>query len=63
MSVRYDRIAIRMEYTDDFGSLPSSKSAVTWQFLPIDKREARLAILLKWWHEDNTPAEANLDIS
>ena len=62
MSVRYDRVSIRMDYSEDFGPANPRNANVSWQFLPIDKRQERLATLLRWWHEDNTPASVDLDI-
>lgn len=66
MSRRYDKIVVRMEYTEDFSSAAPGMWAggkhLSWQFLPLDTREERIATLLRWWHEDNTPAYTNLDI-
>jgi len=66
VSRRYDRVSIRMDYSEDFAPVANGTWGgglnLSWQFLPIDKREDRLAVLLRWWTEDNTPAEANLDI-
>lgn len=66
MSRRYDRIAIRMDYSEDFAPVASGTWGgglnLSWQFIPIDKREERLQTLIRWWHEDNTPASVNLDI-
>ena len=66
MSRRYDKVTIRVDYTEDFAPVAAGKWAgglnISWQFLPIDTREERLATLLRWWNEDNTPAYTNLDI-
>lgn len=55
-----------MDYTEDFAPVANGTWGgglnLSWQFLPIDKREERIATLLRWWHEDNTPTEVNLDI-
>ncbi len=68
MSRRYDKVSIRLDYTEDFAPVAAGQWAgglnLSWQFLPIDTREERLAILLKWWREDHPlPEYANLDIS
>lgn len=65
MSRRYDRVTIHAEYQEDFSSPTpgmQGKRAITWAFLPIDKKAERLAILWRWWAEDNTPESVNLDI-
>lgn len=64
MSRRYDLVQIRIPYSEDFAGTPGhwADRALSWQFLPIDTRAERLKVLLRWWAEDNTPAEANLDI-
>lgn len=66
MGLRYDKVSLRLDYTDDFSAAAPGMWAggkhLSWQFLPIDKREERLITLLRWWNEDNTPESVNLDI-
>ena len=66
MSRRYDRVTIHAEYTEDF-SAPApgmqGKRALTWAFLPIDKREERINTLLRWYEEDHPlPQSIMVDI-
>lgn len=55
MSIRYDKVTIHMEYSEDF-SAPApgmqGRRNVTWAFLPIDKKAERIATLIRWNAED-----------
>lgn len=66
MSRRYDRIAISMEYSEDFSSPApgmQGRRNVTWAFLPIAEKEERLRTLYRWYEEDNPlPQSITVDI-
>lgn len=54
---RFDRVSVRLDYTEGFAPVQNGTHAgalhYSWQFLPVDTREERLAVLLKWWAEDH----------
>jgi len=59
LSVRYDRVTIRMEYTEDFSSpAPGRPGAdhITWAFVVTPDKLDRIRTLVAWNHED-TPKD------
>jgi len=60
VGIRYDRVTIRMEFSDDFSSPApgmSPRNEVTWAFVVTDKMAERIRTLVKWNWEDSVSGE------